>query len=130
MPIGLDVTAARGGLVIEVKEDTPDICDWEYMNLHNYVLIEHDDGTVAFYAHLKQNGIVVEVGDRVKQGQLIAESGNSGFTGYRPHLHFGVYQSYPLRDEYDIPVNFSNTDGPLDDRGGLIQWRFYEALPF
>ncbi len=130
MPLGVDIIAARAGRVVEIREETPDICDWEYYGLHNYILIEHEDRSTAFYAHLKQNSVLVGIGDWVDQGQVIAKSGNSGFTGYRPHLHFGVYRSYPLKEGDDIAVNFSNAEGPLDDRGGLIQWRYYEALPY
>jgi len=130
IPIGADISAARSGMVIEIRDGAPDTSDPEYNNKHNYVLIEHEDGTVAFYAHLKLKGIFVEVGDSVKQGQVIADSGNSGFTGFRPHLHFGVYQSYPPRDGYDQPVNFRNTNGLLDSRNGLIRWQFYKALEY
>ncbi len=130
IPVGVDITAARDGRVVEIREDTPDICDWEYYGLHNYIMIEHEDHSTAFYAHLKQYSVMVEIGDWVDQGQLIAKSGNSGFTGYRPHLHFGVYRSYPPVEGDDIAVNFSNGRGPLDERGGLIQWRYYEALPY
>lgn len=130
MPIGVEITAARAGRVVEIRQDTPDISDWEYLGHHNYILIEHEDGSTAFYAHLKQDSVIVETGEWVEQGQLIAHSGNSGFTGFRPHLHFGVYRFYPLREGKDLPVNFNNTDGPLDERGGLIQWRYYQALPY
>ena len=57
--------------------------------------IEHPDGTVAFYAHLMQESVVVGVGQQVARGELIALSGNSGATGGLPHLHFGVYQGWP-----------------------------------
>lgn len=130
MPVGVDITASRDGVVLEIKEDTPDTGGPEYLNLHNFILIKHEDGSVAFYAHLKQDSILVEAGDLVTQGQVIAESGNSGFTGFRPQLHFGVYQSDQLQEGEDIGVNFCNAAGPLDSRGGLIEWRYYEALPY
>jgi murein DD-endopeptidase MepM/ murein hydrolase activator NlpD len=129
MPIGDDVTAARAGIVIELRDGTPDISDWEYNNQHNYIFIQHEDGTVAFYAHLKKDSIVVQVGQSVDIGQRIAASGNSGMTGGKPHLHFGVYGSYPTVEGFDVPVNFRNADGPLDTRGGLCKWKYYQALP-
>ncbi len=85
---------------------------------------------MAFYAHLKRNSVVVEVGQYVEAGQRIAASGNSGSTGETPHLHFGVYESYYPKDGFDLPVNFRNAAGELDDRGGLIVRRYYKALPY
>jgi len=124
MAIGVDVLAARGGVVLETKDSSPD--DGQGEGDHNYVFIQHEDGTVAFYAHLRRGSVVVAVGEEVEAGQLIAASGNSGLTG-RPHLHFGVYQGWPPREGYDVPVNFCNAHGPLDPRRGLMTDRVYEA---
>jgi murein DD-endopeptidase MepM/ murein hydrolase activator NlpD len=126
MAVGTDILAARAGTVIGVKEDSPD--NGRGNGKHNFVFIRHEDGTVAFYAHLMQNGVTVEVDDEVAGGDVIALSGNSGLTG-SPHLHFGVYQSAPTREGYDVPINFRNADGRLDPRGGLLAGFVYEALP-
>jgi hypothetical protein len=56
----------------------------------NSVIIYHNDGTFGEYAHIKFNGSKVNVGDSVKQGDIIALSGNTGFT-LGPHLHFECY---------------------------------------
>lgn len=130
IPIGADIIAARAGTVYRVKDDAPDIGTLKYVGQHNFIFIVHDDGTVAFYAHLKRNSVVVEVGEYVQAGQLIATSGNSGSTGESPHLHFGVYESYYPQTEFDVPVNFRNAAGELDDRGGLMVRRYYEAIPY
>lgn len=123
MPIGSPVVAARSGVVKEVKED---VADDAFTSALNFVLVEHDDGTVAFYAHLTKDGVLPEVGQRVEQGEQIARSGSSGRTGEL--LHFGVYRSYPPREGADLAVSFSNADGPLDDRGGLRDGTYYRAL--
>jgi murein DD-endopeptidase MepM/ murein hydrolase activator NlpD len=127
MPIGTEVLAARGGTVKSIRDDSPD--DGEGYGEHNYVFIQHTDGTVAFYAHLMQDGVLVEPGDEVAAGDLIAFSGNSGLTGGRPHLHFGVYLDWPPHEGRDAAVNFRNASGQLDPRGGLTVWRLFEALP-
>ena len=125
MPIGAEVLAARAGVVKAVKEDSPDT-GLGY-GQHNYVFIQHDDGTVGFYAHLMFDGVAVEVGGEVAAGDFIASAGNSGLTG-DPHLHFGVYQYWPPSEGDDIPVNFRNASGQHDSRGGLAVWRLFEAF--
>lgn len=91
MPIGTEITAIRDGVVIKVVEHHNKTCTQpECKKLNNLVLIYQSDGTFAEYDHIKQNGVIVEVGDQVKQGQHIAYSGNVGYsTG--PHLHIMVY---------------------------------------
>ncbi len=123
MPIGDAVIAARAGVVRFVKADSPD--DGQGSQ-HNNVQIEHDDGSVAFYAHLKQFSILVAVGNRVQAGQRIASAGHSG-TPDVPHLHFGVYQDYPPVEGLDLPVTFRNAVGPVDCRGGLVIAETYMA---
>jgi len=129
-PVGTQVIAVRSGLVMQVRSDLPDDGRQPESGQHNHIMIKHDDGTVAFYAHLKQNSILVKVGDRVYQGQPIAKSGNSGNTQGLPHLHFGVYQTWPAKEGFDVPVNFRNTEGTLDQRKGLRPGGYFKALPF
>jgi murein DD-endopeptidase MepM/ murein hydrolase activator NlpD len=127
IPIGNTIVAARAGTVREIREDSPD--NGEGVGEHNFVFIQHEDGTVAFYAHLMQNSVVVNPGDIVEAGQYFAFSGNSGESG-EPHLHFGVYADYPPVEGIDIPVNFRNAEGPLDSLGGLIRGEVYRAMPY
>ncbi len=124
IPIGDTIIASRGGTVRQIKESSPD--DGQGTD-HNHVMIEHEDGTVGFYAHLKYNGVFVNVGDTVEQGDTIALAGHSGTTDVE-HLHFGVYDSYPPQEGYDQAINFNNTDGLIDCRGGLVQSAFYTAF--
>jgi murein DD-endopeptidase MepM/ murein hydrolase activator NlpD len=124
MPLGSTVVAARSGVVVEVKEDVEDDANTRFLN---YVLVKHDDATVAFYAHLQHDGALVEVGDEVASGEPIALSGATGRTG-GPVLHLGVYFSYPPIEGRDQPIVFNNAEGPLDSRGGLKEGTFYRAL--
>ena len=56
----------------------------------NYVKIKHNETTYTMYAHLKEGSIKVKKGDKVYQGQQIANMGKSGIaTG--PHCHFEIY---------------------------------------
>lgn len=90
---GSKICAARAGVVTDIKEDS-DVggLNDAYMNDGNYIIIKHNDGSEAMYWHLKKNGMLVNIGDTVLQGQHIGYSGNTGYTAF-PHLHFQVYDA-------------------------------------
>jgi murein DD-endopeptidase MepM/ murein hydrolase activator NlpD len=127
MPMGSDIVAAGAGIVLEIRDDLPDM-DLPDPAMHNHIFIEHEDGTIAFYGHLQQGGVAVHEGEAVDVGQYIAASGSSGVS--IPLLHFGVFPEWPPVDGNDIAINFSNADGPLDSNDGLIAGESYLALPF
>jgi murein DD-endopeptidase MepM/ murein hydrolase activator NlpD len=93
MKKGSKICAARAGIVTAIKEnsDVGGLKD-EYLSDGNHIIIKHDDGGEAMYWHLKKDGVLVNVGDTVKQGQHIGYSGNTGYTAF-PHLHFQVYDA-------------------------------------
>jgi murein DD-endopeptidase MepM/ murein hydrolase activator NlpD len=92
MKIGTKILAARGGIVVRVKEDG-DKGGWnkKYRPYGNMIVIEHADSSRAGYWHLQKNGALVNVGDTVEQGQVIGMSGKTGYTAF-PHLHFLVWK--------------------------------------
>lgn len=104
MPEGTEILAAREGFVIEVVQHNDKGCPTRNCApFGNYVSILHSDGTIAQYYHLKQNGAQVKPGDTVTKGQLIAYSGNTGWSS-GPHLHFNVYLSSATADKNRITV--------------------------
>lgn len=127
LPLGTPVLAARAGVVREIRQDVADEVSDEDLGVHNHVYIEHDDGSTAFYAHLRQNSVLVTVDQSVAAGEQIASSGASGSDV--PLLHFGVYRTHPVSEGDDLAVSFRNAEGPRDARGGLIQDVFYKAMP-
>ncbi len=91
MPTGTDVLAAREGVVVAVVDTNFGACLNETCKTKaNFVLIQHSDGTFGNYAHIQFNGANVSVGTTVNKGDLIAKSGNTGYTA-GPHLHFVCY---------------------------------------
>lgn len=106
MPVGTPVCVARGGLVVKVKDDSagggPSL---KYDPDDNYILIRHADGTLGQYCHLLRHGAKVTAGQMVHRGQVIALSGDTGFsTG--PHLHFCVFKAKNGCTRSSIPVKF------------------------
>lgn len=126
MPIGTPVHAARSGVVVKAKDDSsvggP---DRKYEDCANCVLIEHSDGTIGIYAHLMKGGCKVKVGDTVKTGDLIALSGNTGFTS-GPHLHFSVFKTRSGKERLSLPVRFQTVDGVAMT---LATGQSYRAMP-
>lgn len=92
MKRGTPVCAARDGVVVRVKEDG-DKGGWnkKYRPYGNVIVIQHADGSRAGYWHLQYNGALVNMGDSIKQGQVIGLSGKTGYTLF-PHLHFIVWR--------------------------------------
>lgn len=120
--VGEVVIAARSGEVVATREHFRDGIDNAW-GQSNYVVIDHNDGTRAYYGHLMQNGVVVGVGEFVAQRQQIGLAGNTGYTGPTPHLHLEVQG---CRDGCDsIPITFRNAEPP--DPGGLIMGATYTA---
>lgn len=109
MPVGSAVHAARSGTIRNVVDSFQDkALTEEFKTQGNFVLIEHSDGTLSIYAHLDKKGASVKIGQKVREGQLIAYSGNTGYTS-GPHLHFEVF-SFDGKDTTSIPIKFNVGD--------------------
>ena len=84
----------------------------------NNVRIVHADGTMAVYAHLELESVRVHVGDRVRAGQVLAASGDTGFTT-GPHLHFCVQRNANMR-LITVPFRFQGPDGAFTPEAGML----------
>jgi murein DD-endopeptidase MepM/ murein hydrolase activator NlpD len=114
MPIGSKVCAAREGTVVALWQDS-DIGGANPTNrpYANYVVIGHEDGTFGEYYHLKKNGVLVGLGQKVKMHDAIALSGNTGFSS-GPHLHFGVFCNLDGTNRMTIPIQFTTTSRAVE----------------
>lgn len=106
MEAGVDVLAAAGGVVRRVRDGMPDV-NFRLVGreavtdrgLGNTVIIEHADGLVTGYGHMKRASIIVRQGDTVVAGQKIGQIGLSGLSEF-PHLHFEVRQNNIIVDPF------------------------------
>jgi murein DD-endopeptidase MepM/ murein hydrolase activator NlpD len=84
---GLDIANDSGTKIVAAGSGIVTYSGWNG-GYGRVIIISHGYGYKSVYAHNRKN--LVEVGERVKKGQVIAELGNTGrSTG--PHLHFEVY---------------------------------------
>jgi murein DD-endopeptidase MepM/ murein hydrolase activator NlpD len=87
---GIDIGAPTGTPIVAAAPGVVTYARWNSGGYGNLVEVTHPDGSLTLYAH--NNRIVVEEGDRVEQGQHIADMGSTGFsTG--PHLHFELHSA-------------------------------------
>lgn len=86
---GIDIAAPIGTPIFAVADGEVISSDWNNGGYGNLIEVKHEGGIITRYAHNKTNK--VKKGDKVKQGQLIALMGSTGFsTG--PHLHFEIHK--------------------------------------
>ncbi len=124
LPEGTEITASRAGRVTKVKikgklnysGKDPTRGDIAYKKHMNEIEVMHADGTYIAYAHLKQNGSFVKKGSKVRKGQVIGLSGNTGWSS-KPHLDFTVfrknYKGYKIKS---IKIKFKDYDKTLEDK--------------
>lgn len=116
MPEGTPILAARAGLVVHTEAGyTATSRDPAAATRANAVRILHADGTLATYSHLKHRGVMVSVGQQVKAGEVIGQSGSTGFSS-GPHLHFAVFKPVITGDRFtpvSLPFRFYVGNPPL-----------------
>jgi murein DD-endopeptidase MepM/ murein hydrolase activator NlpD len=113
MPEETPILAVRDGIVTKTESSFSEsgLKD-ELRDKGNHVVIRHDDGAYSAYWHIEQDGVKVKVGQRVREGETIALSGNTGYSA-TPHLHFVVYHIVDGRRE-SFPTLFkSGGDRPF-----------------
>jgi murein DD-endopeptidase MepM/ murein hydrolase activator NlpD len=87
----------------------------------NYINIQHSFGFTASFSHLSI--IKVKNGDFVEKGQLIAESGNTGFSS-GPHLHYEVkFVGKALDPMTFVKWNMNNFES-IFKKEKAVKWEF------
>ncbi|MEA2064447.1 MAG: M23 family metallopeptidase [Gemmatimonadota bacterium] len=84
---GTPVKVTAGGEVVAAERNE---------NFGLYVIVKHRSGYSTMYGH--NDKLMVKKADRVKQGDIIAYSGNTGKSS-GPHLHYAIF------DEKNNPID-------------------------
>ena len=120
VPFGTDVIAVEGGRIIDVyrpKNSKPGGCDPSLAKFAHNIKVEHLDGTVAQYVHVKS---MMPKGSSVARGEPIAKTANNGWLCI-PHLHFGIYRSkkhlYDSKNRDTVPLYFEQVPGGILQKG-------------
>ena len=112
----IEIIAAADGVIIE-KDDGFEDDHCECIGSWNAVYVQHTDGSVAWYGHMKIGSLTEKaIGESVEQGEylgIVASSGCS--TG--PHLHLEVYDSeIKLIEPFTGECNRFNEDTWWEDQ--------------
>lgn len=84
---GTDIAAPTGTPILASADGVVIAAQW-HDSYGYYVKIQHNDTFATLYGHC--SALHVSAGQQVKQGQVIADVGETGYaTG--PHVHFEVY---------------------------------------
>jgi hypothetical protein len=129
---GRTILAPAAGTVVVARNDRPDQpvlgnSDPRYYadgfadggDPGNHVVIDHGEGEFSMLAHFQHGSVLVNVGDRVVQGQPLGKLGASGDTS-APHVHHQL-QSGPDWTRADaLPHQYENGPRRNHDRGALF----------
>ncbi len=98
-PLGYPIRAAAEGTVTYVGNGSRQygLSGW-------VVVVDHGDGVVTSYNHMSRAGVLVNEGDEVGAGQIVALVGSEGRSS-GPHLHFGVYVNGKAVDPYTFMLS-------------------------
>ena len=113
MKDGVNVLAVADGTIGKIRDGESDQWATDEMlkkikdarkECGNAIMIDHGDGLKTLYCHLKQGSVVVEEGQEVKKGTVIAQVGLSGMTEF-PHVHLGVIKDNKILDPFTAKEN-------------------------
>ena len=124
---GIPVVAPAMGYVVEAHDGEPDMTPGiDSKNIQapegNFIVLKLETNTYLIIAHLKPGSILVKSGEKVNEGQVIGQCGNSGNTS-EPHIHIHHQRQdptiYPLNFAEGLPLYFRDHDGPPMPEGGV-----------
>lgn len=87
---GTDIAAPRGTPILAAADGTVVVASYDADGYGFYIKLKHDDTYSTIYGHC--SALFVSAGQKVKQGQIIAKVGSTGYSTGN-HLHFEVIQN-------------------------------------
>ena len=111
---GVDFALKPGNPIYATGDGVVESVRFEFFGYGNQVVIDHGFGYKTRYAHLKTVGVVE--GMKVKRGECIGQSGNSGRSS-GPHLHYEVL----YKDRHVNPANYYDLTITPEEYATMVQ---------
>ena len=111
---GVDFALKPGNPIYATGDGVVEKVKFEFFGYGNQVLIDHGFGYMTRYAHMKSINVVE--GMKVKRGECIGESGNSGRSS-GPHLHYEVL----YKDKHINPANYFDLTITPEEYATMVQ---------
>ncbi len=110
-PVGSNVHATFDGVIVRKN--------WNFRGNGNSLEVQETGGTgrTAMFLHLSEIPKTVQPGDKVKKGQILAKSGNTGHS-FAPHLHYQLMQGEKVIDPFKT-TSVTHVSLPADERPKL-----------
>ena len=111
---GIDLTAPRGTNIYATADGEVIEAGYRAGGFGKKVLIDHGYGYHTLYGHCSE--VLVEPGQKVKRGEVIAKVGSTGLSK-SPHLHYEVHvNGHPVD-----PINYYANDLSPQDYDRMIE---------
>ncbi len=111
---GVDFAMKPGNPIYATGDGVIESVKFEFFGYGNQVVIDHGFGYKTRYAHLKSVGVVE--GMKVKRGECIGQSGNSGRSS-GPHLHYEVL----YKGRHVNPANYYDLSITPEEYAAMVQ---------
>lgn len=111
---GVDFALKPGNPIYATGDGVVESVKFEFFGYGNSVVVDHGFGYKTRYAHLKTIGVVE--GMKVKRGECLGESGNSGRSS-GPHLHYEVI----YKDKHVNPSNYYDLTITPEEYSTMVQ---------
>jgi hypothetical protein len=115
---GVPALAAAPGKVLRTRDGEPDGAYGRgnrdavrNKECGNGAIIDHGNGWIGKYCHLRQGSVVVKPGDIVQRGDRIGLIGMSGQAEF-PHVHLGLEKDRQVIDPFSGPRTNRTCDSP------------------